>query len=134
MNLKNYLTYQSLFQINSAYISPAEKLFLFAGAILVLLSIVMKIAGKLAPTPVDKKYRQKFFNLFLTIGLGELLWYLWRFENIRFFGTHFVALVVVLIGIIWFAAILVSFFRHYGTEKKNWEKQQLKLKYLQKVE
>jgi len=132
MNFKQYLTPQYLFQINNAYVSPREKLFFLAGIILILLSIVLKIASVLAPNPVDAKYRQKFYRLFLSIGLAEIFWYLCRYENVMFFGTRFVAFLIVLVGIIWLGAILISILKNYKKEKVVWEKEQIRLKYLPK--
>lgn len=128
--LKQFFTTQYLFNVNSAFISPKEKLFFLVGAILVLLGVVLKISSVLSPNPIDKKYRQKFYLLFLTVGLLELFWYLCRYENVRFFNTHFVAWIYILIGIIWFVVILVKAFRNYSREKMLWEKDQVKLKYL----
>ncbi len=130
--LKQYLTPQYLFQINSAYVSPREKLFFLAGVILILLSVVLKISSVLAPNPVDGKYRKKFYYLFLSTGLAEILWYLCRYENAMFFGTRFVAILIVLIGLIWFIAILVGVFKNYKKEKAVWGKEQVKLRYLPK--
>jgi hypothetical protein len=132
MNLKSFVSPQYLFQINSAYVSPQEKLFFLAGVILILLSIVLKIASVLAPNPVDGKYRQKFYRLFLSIGLAEIFWYLCRYENVMFFGTRFVAFLIILIGFIWFVAVLAGMFKNYKKEKIVWEKEQVRLKYLPK--
>jgi len=132
MNIKSFLTPQYLFQINSAYVGPQEKLIFLAGVILLLLAVVLKVSSVLAPNPVDSKYRQKFYRLFLSIGLGEILWYLCRYENVMFFGTRFVAFLIVLIGIVWFVAILAGMFKNYRKEKVVWEKEQVKLKYLPK--
>ncbi|MEK7161595.1 MAG: hypothetical protein AAB729_02800 [Patescibacteria group bacterium] len=130
MNLKSYFTSQYLFQINPAFIAPSEKLFALAGGVLVLLAIVFKISAVLAPTPVDKKFRGKFFSLFLTIGLGELFWYFCRYQNAKFFGSHFVAWLIVLIGLVWLIFILIGIFKNYSKEKQELEKETLKLKYL----
>jgi len=92
----------------------------------------MKIAGMLAPSSVDEKYRLKFYNLFLTIGLAELLWYACRYENIRFFDTQFMAWLIVLVGLIWLVKIVVSVFKNYKKEKLVWEKEQVRQKYLPK--
>ena len=132
MNLKSFFTYNYLFQINSAYISPGEKMFFFIACALVLLGVVFKIGSVLALNPVDKIVRNRFYRLFLTIGIAELLWYLCRFENAMFFGSHFVAWVVALIGAVWFVVILVSVFRNYKEDKTMWGKEQVKLKYLPK--
>lgn len=132
MNIKSFLTPQYLFQINPAFISPQEKLFFLAGAILILLSIVLKISAVLAPNPVDGKYRRKFHHLFLSVGLGEVFWYLCRYENVMFFGTRFAAFLIVLIGFIWFVAIIAGMLKNYRKEKVGWEKEQVRLKYLPK--
>jgi len=132
MNLKSYFTYNNLFQINSAVVSPQEKVFFIGGIVLLLLAIVLKIAGKLAPTPTDSKYRNKFYRLFLTIGIAQVFWFLCRYENVKFFGSHFVAMLIVLIGIIWFVWILLKILKNYKTEKVVWEKEQLRMKYLPK--
>ena len=128
--LKHFFSYQYLFQVNPAFVSPQEKLFFFVGAILVLLSIVLKIAAMLSLNPVDKKYREKFYRLFLTIGISEVIWYLCRRENVSFFNTPFVAWLVVLIGIIWFVTIVVKTIKNYSAEKTVWEKEQVRQKYL----
>jgi Ca2+/Na+ antiporter len=132
MKIQDFFTRQYLFDINSAFISPAQKLMLFGGAVLVLVAVALKIAARVAPTQVDSKYRSKFYNLFLTTGLLSLFWYLCRFENVMFFGSRFVAFSILLIGIIWLVAILVSMIKKYGMEKQTYEKEQVKLKYLPK--
>jgi hypothetical protein len=128
----NYFTSQYLFYINSAFVSPGEKLFFILGVVLLLLAIVTKIAGMLAPSPVDSKHRNKFYMLFLTIGIAEVVWYGLRYQNVRFFGTRFVAWVILLSGLVWLITLLVKALRNYSKEKTGWEKQQLKSKYLPK--
>jgi Ca2+/Na+ antiporter len=129
---KTFFTPQYLFQVNSAFISPAEKLFFLAGGILVLLAAVLKIASVLALNPVDRAYRQKFYRLFLSIGISALIWYLCRFENVTFFDTRFVEWLIVLLAIIWFVVIVVKTIKNYGKEKNAWDKEQVRLKYLPK--
>ena len=130
--IKQFFSYQYLFQVNTAFISPREKLFFFAGIILLLLSIVLKISAVLSANPIDTKYRQKFYVLFLSIGLSQLVWYFCRYEYITFFDTRFVEWIIVLIALIWAAAIAVDWFKNYGKEKIVWEKEQVRLKYLPK--
>ena len=130
MNLKTFISPQFLFTFNSANVNPGEKLVFIAGVVLVLLAVVLKIAAILAPNPVDAKYRQKFYGLFLTIGLGEIFWYFFRYENVKFFGTHFVALFVGAAGLIWFAGLIITLARKYSSDKQVWDKEQVRLKYL----
>ena len=130
MNLKQVFSYQNLFEINAAFVSPQEKLFAFAGGVMVLIGIALKVASVLALNPVDKKYRSKFYHLFFTIGLLELFWYLCRYENISFFGTKFVAWLYALIGLVWFVVDIVTIIKNYKKEKEAWEKQTIRNKYL----
>ncbi|MCL5667281.1 MAG: hypothetical protein M1383_05945 [Patescibacteria group bacterium] len=130
--LKNIFTTKFLFQINTVSLEKTDSLFLYIGAILTVLAIVFKLAEKFAPTPIDRKYRGKFFNLLLTIGLCELVWYGARLQNVRFFGTHFVALLVLLIGVAWLVSLVIKMAKNYGVEKDRWEKEQVREKYLPK--
>ena len=132
MNIKSFFTQEYLFQINSAVITPGEKLFLYSGAILVLLAIVLKIAESFAPSPVDKKLRNKLFSVFIFSGISELVWYFFRYENVMFFGSHFVAWLIVAIGAVWLILTLVKVLKNYSKEKEAWTKEQQKLKYLPK--
>ena len=132
MQIKQFVSPQFLFTYNSANVNPGEKLVFIIGAVLVLLAIVLKIASILAPNPVDAKYRRKFYGLFLTIGLAEVAWYFLRYENAMFFGTHFVAIIVALIGIVWLLALIVTLAKNYSPDKQAWDKEQVRLKYLPK--
>jgi hypothetical protein len=96
------------------------------------LSIVLRISATLAPNPVDKKFRHNLYRVFMFFGVGEMLWYLCRDENVIFFGTHFVAGFIAVISVIWFLVIVWGFIRSYGKQKQEWDKEQLKLKYLPK--
>ena len=130
--LKQFLSPQYLFQINRVLIAESDKWFFVAGMALAIMAIVFKLGALYAPDPVNKKYRQKFFSFLLSIGLAEMVWYGARAQNVNFFGTHFVAWLIALIGLVWLAVLLVKMFRNYGKEKRAWDKEQVKLKYLPK--
>ncbi len=132
MQLKQFFTSQYLFQVNPAYISPREKLVFMAGVVFLLLAIVLKIAAGFSATPVEKHYRQKFFRFFLYGGLLELVWYLCRYENVSFFDSRFVLWLLNLVLLVWLVGLLVRTIRHYGPAKNEWNKSQLKEKYLPK--
>jgi hypothetical protein len=132
MNIKELLSSKFLFQIDRVMLHREDKVFLVAGAILVVLAVIFKLAAIYAPTPIDAKYRQKFYNLFLTIGLSEVVWFGARYYFIGFFGSHFVALLILLIGLAWLVFIVSKMVKNYRTEKVFWEKEQIKLKYLPK--
>ena len=124
MNLKYYLTSQYLFQINP--VVAKDKLALMAGGVLVLIAIVLKISSVMAPTPADKKCRGKFYVAMLTIGILEMLWYVFRAQNITLFGSYFANWLIVLIGLVWMVWLTVKTVKHYGAEKSVWTKEQEK--------
>jgi len=129
IHFKNLISVQYLFTIE-AVLTRTDKLFLLLGAIAVVLAVLMKIASATAQNPIDKKYREKPYRLLLTVGLWEIIWFGCRYENVRFFGTHFVALLGLLIALVWFVMIVVKMIRNYRGEKSAWEKEQVKLRYL----
>ena len=132
MNLKSIFSYQNLFAFNTAYVSPQEKLMFLAGAVAFLLGIVLRISATLAPNPVDKKFRHNLYRVFMFFGISEIVWYLCRYENAPFFGTHFVAGLIFFISVIWLLILVWMFAKNYRSNKQEWDKEQLKLKYLPK--
>jgi hypothetical protein len=117
---------------NAVIYTRSDKMFFAVGALAVILAIVFKIAALSSKSPVDKETRNKFYQLFLTIGISEVVWFGFRYENATFLGSHFVALVILLIGLVWLIWLLVSLMKNYKGDKITWEKEQLKLKYLPK--
>ena len=127
--LKNLFTVDYMFTVK-AVLGRSDKLFVLLGGIALILAIVMKIAAATAPTPVDKTYRQKFFNLLLTLGLWELVWFACRYEEARFFGSHFMAWLGFLVAAIWLIYLVIEMAKNYSSAKQSWEKEQVRLKYL----
>ena len=130
-NLHKLLSKTYLFT-NAVIFTRSDKLFFAIGAIMVVLAIVVKIAAMSAPNVVDKKLRNKFYHLLLTIGLSEVVWFGFRYENADFLGSHFVALIILVIGLIWLVWLLASIMKNYKADKVVWDKEQQKLKYLPK--
>jgi hypothetical protein len=128
-NLHKLVSAQYLF-INAVIYTRSDKLFFAAGCLMVILAIVFKIAALSAPSPIDQTWRNRFYRLLLSIGISELVWFGFRYENAAFLGSHFVALVILLIGLIWFLVLLAGILRGYKKTKTEWQKEQLKLKYL----
>ncbi|MBI3232064.1 MAG: hypothetical protein HYZ51_03230 [Candidatus Doudnabacteria bacterium] len=128
--LKDFFTPKFLFEINRIQIQPADKFFLMVGVAGLVIAVIFKLSAKFSPSPVDTKYRNKLFNVFLFLALGEIFWYGARVQLVRFFGAHFVAILIILIVFIWLILALWKMFRNYRGEKTAWEKEQVKLKYL----
>lgn len=132
MNLKTFFTSNYLFNANAIGLTKGDQAMLFFGLTSILLAVVFKIASVSAPTPPDKAFRSKLFNIFLTLGISETVWAGFRYQNIRFFGSRFVAWLIVSICLVWLIVALVKIIKNYSSEKQIWEKEQVKAKYLPK--
>ncbi len=132
LNVKQYFTSQYLFEIDRVTLHRSDKAFVLAGIIAVVLAVAFRILAIFAHNPVVKRLILRLFNLVLFVGLAEVVWFGARYQNIRFFGSHFVAMLILLIGLVWFGFIAKYFFGKYKAELESWQKQQIKLKYLQK--
>ena len=71
----DFLNTKFLFQINRVQIQPVDKFFLLVGVVAFAIAVILKLAAKFSPSPVDSKYRNKLFNVFY--------FYLWQ----NWFGT-----------------------------------------------
>lgn len=129
MDFKKLLSYNYLFKVEP-FLVRSDKMFFAIGIALLALAAFFKFAALFAPTPVDKEYRQKFFTAFLSIGIAELIWYAARYQNVMFFGSHFIALLLLVILAVWVVLIAVKMFKRYSGQKETWEKEQVRSKYL----
>ena len=121
-----------LFYVDPTVLHRSDKIFFAIGAIAVVLAGVLKLGAWYAPNPIDRRVRERVYTMLLTIGLLEIVWFGARIQNIRFFGTHFAALVILLIGVFWLVKISTAVILRYRRDKAAWEKEQIKLKYLPK--
>ncbi len=130
--LKTIFTSQFLFQINRVQVEPIDKLFLFLGLVALIIAGILKLAQKFALSPIDAKLRGKLFGPFLFLGLAQIVWYGARVQLVRFFGSHFLAILLLLIFLVWLGALIFRGIKTYQTDKLQWEKEQVKIKYLPK--
>ena len=131
MSLRELFSQQFLFEINRIQILPIDKLFLLIGAVAFVVAVILKLGAKYAPSPADGKYRNKLFSAFLFLSLAEIIWYGSRLQFVRLLGTHFVAIAIIIIFLWWLLSIAWKMFRNYRNEKTVWEKEQVRMKYLQ---
>lgn len=122
-----------LFEIDRIALQRSDNMFFVLGIILVVAATVLRVTNMYIQNPVVKKFQHRWFKLAATIGVLEVVWFGLRWENVRFFGTHFIALIILVIGVFWTVAILKYAWRTFALDKQQWEKQQLKLKYLHRA-
>ena len=109
----------------------SDKVIFYASLISIALAIVIKIfvlaKPKMSPVAV---LLSRFFHLFLTMGILVLIWVGAREQAIPWISTHFMALVLFIISVVWLGYIVKYYFRKYRHEVKDWQDEQVKRKYL----
>ncbi|HYF05899.1 MAG TPA: hypothetical protein VEA59_07055 [Patescibacteria group bacterium] len=123
-------SYSFWFDIDRGMYHKIDFAILCFGALLLLAAIAVHIAllrgvHSKATNPL-KRVRSVLF----WIGIIEVVWFAFRWQFIPFFGTHFVAGVVLIVGAIWYGYAMKYFVKQYRTDKTALEKEQQKLKYM----
>ncbi len=125
-----YFSPQYLFQVDRIALHLSDWVFFGIGVVLVALAIIAKLAALYIKHPVTKRLVNRKFKVLLSTGLVEALWFAFRYENATVIGTHIVALLILIVGLLYLIPILKYYFRRYRSEREQWDKEQLKLKYL----
>lgn len=126
------VSYKYLFQIDRLYLSPSDWWFLYIGVGLIVLAVLLRVWQRFLKNPYDAKTMNRLFVLTLIAGIIEVIWFGARYQNVMFFGTHFVALLILLILIVWGSVIKIKFLKNRSKLTEAWQKEQLKQKYLNK--
>lgn len=120
-----------LFGPNPIILSRSDYIFFYLAAAIFVLGIVCKILIMRKEQGDPKRYfLNRLFHLGLTIGLLLLLWSSARYENIPWIGTHFVALMLLLIAAVWLGFILWYRIRIYPPQARRFREEKVKEQYL----
>ena len=130
-DFKKLISSKYLFEIDTVLMHRSDHLFLIIGIALTAIGIVALLTGRFSSNQFSRKLWYRLSTLTLTIGILEMLWFGFRFEHIRGFGSHFAALAVLLVGVLWLIPIVKYRLTKYRTEIQSWKKEELKQKYLQ---
>lgn len=134
MNLSK--TFQHVFTVNYIFdfsgmtIIQSDRLYMIVGFLMVFLAAVFQTIAIYSKNPIKKMFWHRLSSPLGVGGILEVLWYVARYENIKLFGSHFVAWLIGIIVLVWIYFPIRYFFSRYKHDKQNWEKQQIKLKYL----
>lgn len=122
-----------LFGPNPINMSRSDVVFFWVSIAFIVAAVVFKVFVLQQNRSNPKRYLlNRFFHLFLTIGILVLLWAGLRFENIPWLGTHIVVLAIFLIGLIWGLFIIWFMMRKYQAAKKTWHDEEERNRYLPK--
>lgn len=116
---------------NPVELSRSDLIFFWAALAFTALGIAAKVFAWRAEIASPQKYfMNRLYHLFLTMGVLVLLWAGLRFENIPWLSTHIVILGLILIWFVWLVFIAKYFFREFPRQKKIWDEERIKRKYL----
>lgn len=120
-----------LFGRNPALLSRSDNIFLWAGATFIAICVIAKILALRSDKQNPTRFLfNRLFHNFLTMGLLVLIWSGFRYENIPWLSTHIVILVLFLIWLIWIIFIVKYALSEYPKQKKIWQEEKVKRKYL----
>ena len=130
IHLGNYLSTNFWFNVDRIGVHLVDWTFLAIGVALVALAIIAKLFSIYIKHPVTKKPLNRMFKVFLSTGLVEAVWFGFRYQNANVIGTHTLAVLILIVGFLYFIPIVKYYFKAYRKERDDWDKEQLKLKYL----
>lgn len=128
--LLKFFSVQHQFKIDPVHINLSDKVLLIIALCLILIALGIRVASLWMKDRLFRNLILRYYHLTLTIGLLELVWYALRFEVVPFFGSHIVAYVILLIGVVWSGFIKWYWWKVYPVEREKIRKQQVKQKYL----
>lgn len=120
-----------LFGPNPAVLSRSDYIFFWVAASFALVGIVSKVlALRCAHDDPRRVLWNRLWHAFFTMGFLLLVWFGARYENIPWIGTHFVALCLLLLFLIWAGFIAWYLIKTYPRELKRFQEENMRQKYL----
>jgi hypothetical protein len=128
--IKHIFSYDFLFYVNPVRLGVTDQVFAGAAVLAIVVAIIAKLYVRFSKNEVSRKLAHRLSVLFATVGALGVLWYGARYQNANVFGTRFAFLCIAVVGLVWFSFIAKYWWKQYRPEKLAWEKEQVKLKYL----
>jgi hypothetical protein len=113
-------------------IALTDKIILWAGVGLLVVGILIMVYRIMSKNVLIKPVLGRISSVFITLGLLEMFWFLLRTQFVNTLGTRFTALLILVIGLAFFYSPLKYFLKKYRHDLVNYEREQIKQKYLQK--
>ncbi|OGE77735.1 MAG: hypothetical protein A2751_01605 [Candidatus Doudnabacteria bacterium RIFCSPHIGHO2_01_FULL_46_14] len=122
-----------LFGPNPFDLARSDHIFFVLAITCVIIAAAAKIIVLRAERGSPKKILfGRVFHLFLTIGILLGIWYGARIERIPWIYTHFTALLLLIVGLVWFGFITRFYLRVHRSAQERWQDEQVKLQYLKR--
>lgn len=127
---KELFSYKYLFAAPNQAPSRYDHWILYFGTALVILGLILWVVKLVSKATLQKNLLGRWVNLTFYIGLLLALWYWLRYQLVSFLSLHIVMLLILLIGIIWLVILIRYQAGTYNLAKKDFEREQLKRKYM----
>lgn len=127
--LKYVFSSEYLFQTGTQLPTPTDKIYWILGLVLIAFGIFAWIY-KRGKDPLTKELWKRWRGLGFTIGILALVWTGLRFQLIRYLSARAVVWSIFILGIIWAIVILRFYFGKYREQRKEFERQEQKMKYM----
>lgn len=127
---KQFKTYDFWFGYDRFMIHVTDKAILLAGALFLFFGFVALAFSFFAKNQFLAKVAKWKAKILIIGGLGEILWFGLRYQNVQVFGTRFVALLILLAMLVWLYFPAKYFFSRYKTDLAEAERKANKDKYL----
>ncbi len=107
-----------------------DRMYMVVGLMMVLLGSAFKLISNFSKNPVTANLWHRLATPLIVGGVLGVLWLAAREQNIKLFGSHFLAWVIGIVVLIWIYFPVMHYFKGYKEQKSKWEKEQIRLKYM----
>ncbi len=125
-----FKTTQFWFAIDRSMIHLSDKLFLVVGAILLVLAVIIFVYAQLVNNRFLSQVARRISKIFASVAILEGLWFLLRSQYVQVFGTRFVALLILLGGLIWLYWPIKYLVSNYKVDMEKAQREASREKYL----
>lgn len=130
LNWRELITYKFWFGYDRFVMHTSDNLFLLAAIILVVVGITTLVYSKVTKNEFLAKVVGNFSKIFLTIGFVEAFWYLLRYQYVQALSTRFVAMLILVVGLVWLYWPIKYFLTRYKVDMAEAERKASREKYL----
>ncbi len=130
INWNKFFSTEYWFAIDRAIIHPTDKIIFGFGAAIFILGVIALVGKMITKNKLLKPSIGRIGTVFIWVGLLELLWYFLRTQYVYALGTRFAALLIGVVGLLFLYSPIKYFFTQYKNDREQFEKQQVKDKYL----
>ncbi|OGE82352.1 MAG: hypothetical protein A3B10_02635 [Candidatus Doudnabacteria bacterium RIFCSPLOWO2_01_FULL_44_21] len=93
-------------------------------------AIIFLVIARFAKHQTIKNIWKRIWHLSLTLAISGGFWFLFRYENTPLFSRRFWVGLIGLMGIVWLIFILKYLIFNFAKEKKEYEHEQMRNKYI----